>query len=54
MVGKLRDHDVGQQAGGRDTLVDDLCRNGCLDQCFAVIAYPLATDMALDGKYAGV
>lgn len=53
MVGKLRDYDVGQQPGGRDTLVDDLCRNGCLDQRFAVIADLLATDMALDGKYSG-
>ncbi|MNP67714.1 hypothetical protein D3C76_1635750 [compost metagenome] len=53
MVGKLGDHDVGQQPSSRDALVDDLRRNRCLNQRFAVIADPFATNMALDGKYAG-
>ena len=52
MVGILRNHDVGQQPGGRDALVDDLRRHWRLDQCFAVITDPFATDMALDSKYA--
>jgi hypothetical protein len=41
MVSKLGDHDVGQQPSGRDALVDDLRRNRCLDQRFAIIADPL-------------
>ncbi len=53
MVGKLGDHDVGQQPGGRDALVDDLRRNRCLDQGLAVIADPFATDMAFNGEHAG-
>lgn len=53
MIGKLGDHDVGQQPGGRDALINDLRRYGCLDQCFAVIADPLATDMTFNGKHAG-
>src|SRR5471032_638478 len=52
MVSELRDHDVGKQPSGRDALVDDLCRNRSLDQCFAVIAGPFATDMALNSKHA--
>lgn len=52
MVGILRDHDVGQQPGRRDTLIDDLCRHRRLNQRFAVITDPLATDMAFDGKHA--
>ena len=51
MVAKLRDHHMGQQPGGRDALVDDLRRNRCLDQGFALIADPLATDVALDGEH---
>ncbi|MNO02130.1 hypothetical protein D3C81_2224430 [compost metagenome] len=53
MVGKLGDHDVGQQPGSRDALVDDLRRNRRLDQRFAVIADPLAPHMAFNGKHAG-
>ncbi|MCY1312693.1 hypothetical protein D9M70_631370 [compost metagenome] len=53
MVGKLGDHDVSQQPGGRDALVDNLCRYWRLDQRFALITDPLATHMALDGKHAG-
>lgn len=52
MVGELRDHDVGQQPCGRDALVDDLRWNRCLDQGFALIADPFATDVTLDGEYA--
>lgn len=43
---------MGQQAGGWDTFVDDLRRNRCLDQRFALAADPLATDMTLDGEHA--
>lgn len=52
MVGKLGDHDVGQQTCSRDAFVDDLRRYRCLSQCFAVIADPLATDMPFDGEHA--
>nr|UVN18295.1 hypothetical protein pPsy0462c_00036 [Pseudomonas syringae] len=52
MVGELGHHDVGQQAGGRDALVDDLRRNWCLDQGFTLIADPLATDVTLHGEHA--
>ncbi|MNM94790.1 hypothetical protein D3C81_1072090 [compost metagenome] len=52
MVGELRDHDVGQQPRGRDAFVDDLRRNRCLDQGFALIADPLATDVPLNGEHA--
>ncbi len=48
MISELRDHDVGS----RDALVDDLRWYRGLDQRFAVIANPLATDMALNGKHA--
>ncbi|MNP23841.1 hypothetical protein D3C76_1165660 [compost metagenome] len=53
MVSKLGNHDVGQQPSGRDTLVDDLRRNRCLNQRFAVIADPFATHMAFDGEHTG-
>ena len=53
MVGKLGNNDMGQQARGRDALINDLRRNGCLDQRFAVIANPFATYVAFNGKYAG-
>ena len=52
MVSELRDHDVGQQPCGRDAFVDDLSRNWCLDQGFALITDPLATDVPLDGEHA--
>lgn len=52
MVSKLRNHDVGQQARSRDALVDYLRRHRSLDQCFATVADPLATDMALHGEHA--
>ena len=53
MVGKLGDHDVGEQARSRDALINHLRRNGCLDQRFAVIADPFTAHMAFNGKYAG-
>ena len=53
MVGKLGDHDVGQQPGSRDALVNDLRRNRCLVQRFAVITDSLTTDVAFNGKHAG-
>ncbi len=43
MIGKLGDHDMSQQPRGREAFVDDLCWYRCLDQGFAVIADPLAT-----------
>ncbi|KPY89455.1 hypothetical protein ALO94_200122 [Pseudomonas syringae pv. spinaceae] len=52
MVGILGNHDVGQQPGGWDALVDDLGRNRRLDQGFAVIADPFATHMTLNGEHA--
>lgn len=52
MIRELGDHDVRQQSGGRDALVDDLRRNRCRDQGFALIADPLATDVTLNGEHA--
>ncbi len=52
MINELRNHDVGKQPGSRDAFVDNLRRYWRLDQRFAVIAYPLATNMTLDGKHA--
>ena len=53
MVSKLGNHDVCKEARSRDAFINNLRRNRCLDQRFAVIADPLATDMAFDGEYAG-
>ena len=52
MVGELRNHDMGQQPCGRDALVDNVRRNRCLDQRFAVITNPLASDVAFDSEHA--
>ena len=52
MVGELRDHDVGQQSGGRNALVDNVRGNRRLDQRFTVIADPHASDVAFDGEHA--
>ena len=52
MVSELGNHDAGQQPGSRDALVDDLSRNRCLDQGFALIADPFATDVPLNGEHA--
>ncbi|MNP48495.1 hypothetical protein D3C76_1426180 [compost metagenome] len=43
---------MGQQARSRDALVDHLRRHRGLDRCFATVADPLATDMALHGEHA--
>ena len=51
--GKFGDHHVGQQPSGWDALVDDLRRDWCLGQRFAVITDPFATHMAFNGKHAG-
>ena len=52
VIGKLGHHDVGQQACGRNTFVDNLRRHRRLDQCFALTAGPFATHMLLDVKHA--
>src|SRR5690554_3876920 len=43
---------LSQQAGGRDALVDDMGRNRRLGQGAALVAGPLATDMALNDEHA--
>jgi hypothetical protein len=53
MITVFGDHHVGQQTCRGDTLVDDMCRNRCLDQCLALIADPLTTDVLFDGEHAG-
>lgn len=53
VVGEFRHHHVSQQACGRDAFVDDLRRNGCLDQGFALTAGPFPVHMLLDGEDAG-
>ncbi len=52
MITVLGDHHLSQQPSGRDAFVDDLCWHCCLDQRFAVITDPFATDMTLDGEHA--
>lgn len=52
VIGKLGHHDVGQQACGRDTFVDNLRRHRCLSQSFALTAGPFATHMLLDREHA--
>ena len=47
MVGVFGHHDLGQQAGGRDALVDHLSRNRRLDQRFALRTDPFDADMSL-------
>ncbi|CAE6861681.1 hypothetical protein R69746_08680 [Paraburkholderia aspalathi] len=42
----------GQQPRGRDALVDNVCGHWRLNQRFAVLAYPLATDMPLNREHA--
>lgn len=42
---------MSQQPCGWDAFVNDLGRNRCLDQGFALIADPLATDVTLDGEH---
>ncbi|WP_440968189.1 hypothetical protein ACL58G_22130 [Massilia sp. GER05] len=42
---------MSQQAGGRDTLVDDV-RRGRLHQRLTLLAHPFAAHMTFDGKRA--
>src|SRR5450830_1558174 len=53
MVGELRHHHMGQQACGRNALVDHLSRDRRLDQCFAMAAGPFSTHVLLNGEHAG-
>lgn len=50
MVRVLGDEHMGEQAGGRQALVDDIRRHRCLGQCAALRAGPLAAHMAFQGK----
>ena len=43
---------MGEQPSGRDALVDNVRRNRCLDQRFAVITDPLASDVAFNREHA--
>jgi len=52
MVEELGHQDLGQQAGGRDALVDHLGRHRRLQQRLALGTRPFATDVALDVKHA--
>ncbi len=47
MIGVLGDEHLGQQPGGGEAFVDHLCRHRRLDQRLALLARPLATDVAL-------
>ena len=51
MTGVLRDHHLGQKARCRDALINDLRGSRCLDQSFAIIADPLATDMSINAEH---
>lgn len=51
MIGILDDQHLGQQAGGRVALVDDLSQHRRLGQRLALIADPLAADMPFDGEH---
>ncbi|MPM93644.1 hypothetical protein SDC9_140784 [bioreactor metagenome] len=52
MIQILGNQHMGEQSGGRDTLVDHMRRHRCLHQGFAFATGPLATDMAFDRKGA--
>lgn len=52
MIGVFRDHHLGQQPGRRDASVENLSWHRNLDQGFAVIADPFATDVPLDTEHA--
>jgi hypothetical protein len=52
VIGKLGDQHLGQQPGGGDAFVDDVCLHRGLHQCFAVCAGPLAADVALHREHA--
>src|SRR5690606_28791203 len=51
MISVFGNQYLGQQAGGRDAFVDDLCRNRRLGQGAALVTGPLATDMAFNGEH---
>jgi len=53
MIGMLGDGDMGQQPRRGDALVDDVRRHRRLDQGLAVVAHPLAADVAVHGEAAG-
>ncbi len=48
----LGDQHMGEQAGGRDALVDHMRRHRCLHQGFALGTGPLAADVTFDRKGA--
>lgn len=50
MIGILADQHLGQQVRRRNALVDDMRRNRLLDHRLAVLAGPLAADVAFDGE----
>jgi len=52
MVSVFGDQHVGQEAGGREALVDDLSRHRCLNQALTGAAGPFAAHMALDREDA--
>jgi hypothetical protein len=45
---------LGQQAGGRDALVDDVWRHRRLYKLLAAGTGPLAPDVPLDGEHSGL
>jgi len=52
MIRVFGNQHCGEQAGSRDTLVNDVCGHWHLNQRFAVLAHPLSTDMALNREHA--
>lgn len=51
MVGVFGHHELGQQARGRDALVDCQGRYRRLDQRFALVAGPFPTHVLFDGEH---
>jgi len=54
MIGKLGHQHLGQQTGGRNTFVDDVCLHRRLDQRLALGTDPFAAHMTLDTEDAGL
>ena len=52
MIGVFRDHHLSQQPGSRDAFVDNLRRPRLLNQGFAVITDPFATNMPFNAEHA--
>src|ERR1700722_13406144 len=50
MIQVFRDEHLGEQAGGRDTLVNDVRRHGRLDQPLTAATDPFAADVPLHLK----